>query len=278
MTTLIDLIGRSRPADAAIAAPGRATLTHGELRRLIEETRAALNAQGIGRGYRLAMVLPNGPEAASTFIACSAACATAPLNPGYRAEEFEFYLSDLKAKALLLAEGIDTPARAVAERLGIRLVTLQSEPGAAAGRFRPQFAGTPAGATPKGGPAESGDMALMLHTSGTTSRPKLVGLTQANLAASARHIGAAIALSPSDRCLNIMPLFHIHGLIGAVSSSLAAGSSIFATPISADISVIEEPVVSKGAVRKKVPTPNRRKTPISIVRQARVRPTASESI
>jgi oxalate---CoA ligase len=230
MTTLIDLIARASATDAAIAAPGRGTLSHGELHQLIQETRAALNAEGIGRGDRLAMVLPNGPEAATTFIAFSAACATAPLNPGYRGEEFEFYLSDLKAKALVLAEGIESPARAVAERLGIRIVTLMIVPDAAAGKFQLQFAAPSGAGLSVAGPAQSSDMALLLHTSGTTSRPKLVGLTQANLAASARHIGTTLALKPADRCLNIMPLFHIHGLIGAVSSSLAAGASIFATP------------------------------------------------
>src|SRR5713101_2897064 len=230
MTTLLDLIARARAEDSAIAAPGRRTLTHGGLRQQVGQTMAALNAQGIGRGDRLAMVLPNGPEAASAFIACAGACATAPLNPGYRAEEFEFYLSDLKAKALVLAAGLETPARAVAERLGIAVITLEAETDGPAGRFRLDFAHGLSRKSPSGGPVEAGDMALMLHTSGTTSRPKLVGLTQANLAASARHIGAALALGPGDRCLNIMPLFHIHGLIGCVTASLAAGGSVFCTP------------------------------------------------
>jgi acyl-CoA synthetase (AMP-forming)/AMP-acid ligase II len=55
-------------------------------------------------------------------------------------------------------------------------------------------------------------------------------MTQANLAAYARHIGATLELGADDRCLNIMPLFHIHGLIAAVLSSLAAGGGIFCTP------------------------------------------------
>ena len=78
--------------------------------------------------------------------------------------------------------------------------------------------------------AEADDIALLLHTSGTTSRPKLVPLSHANLAASAAHIGATLGLAADDRCLNIMPLFHIHGLIAAVLSSLAAGGSVFCTP------------------------------------------------
>ena len=86
------------------------------------------------------------------------------------------------------------------------------------------------GRAAKPGMAEAGDVALVLHTSGTTSRPKIVPLTQANVAASARHIGATLALSPKDRCLNIMPLFHIHGLIAAVLSSMGAGAGVFCSP------------------------------------------------
>jgi acyl-CoA synthetase (AMP-forming)/AMP-acid ligase II len=73
-------------------------------------------------------------------------------------------------------------------------------------------------------------VALILHTSGTTSRPKIVPLLQSNLVASARNIGSSLALTPADRCLNVMPLFHIHGLIAAVTASLAAGASVWCAP------------------------------------------------
>jgi acyl-CoA synthetase (AMP-forming)/AMP-acid ligase II len=78
--------------------------------------------------------------------------------------------------------------------------------------------------------AQPSDVALVLHTSGTTARPKIVPLSQANVAASARHIGATLKLTPADCCLNIMPLFHIHGLIAAVLSSIAAGGAVICTP------------------------------------------------
>ena len=71
---------------------------------------------------------------------------------------------------------------------------------------------------------------MLMHTSGTTARPKIVPLSHRNICASARHIAAALALSPADRCLNIMPLFHIHGLIAAVSASLGAGASVHCPP------------------------------------------------
>jgi acyl-CoA synthetase (AMP-forming)/AMP-acid ligase II len=167
---------------------------------------------------------------AASFIAVGCSATTAPLNPSYKDNEFAFYLTDLKAKALILQAGVETPARAVAERLGVPIVELTPQREAGAGVF------TLAPISPLSGPAahpgsvEPDDIALVLHTSGTTSRPKIVPLSQRNVSASAAHIIAAIELTPADTCLNIMPLFHIHGLIAAVLSSLAAGAAVSCTP------------------------------------------------
>jgi acyl-CoA synthetase (AMP-forming)/AMP-acid ligase II len=108
------------------------------------------------------------------------------------------------------------------------VAVLELVPGDHAGSFTLE-GGSPAQAAQPGA-AEAGDIALVLHTSGTTARPKIVPLSQANICASARHIGATLALSPADACLNIMPLFHIHGLIAAVLSSLGAGGAVICTP------------------------------------------------
>ena len=228
MDTIIERIARGAEDAPAILAPDGVVLTHGGLRRLMAETAARLNALGIGRGDRVAIVLANGPEMATAFVSVAAAATTAPLNPGYREEEFDFYLSDIGAKALIVAADEAGPSVAVAERRGIAVLRLLPDPDGPAGRFTLEGAATGAAARP--GLAEAGDIALLLHTSGTTSRPKLVPLTHANLAASAAHIGATLRLTPDDRCLNIMPLFHIHGLIAAVLASLAAGGSTFCTP------------------------------------------------
>ena len=212
----------------ALLAPERPPLGFGGLRRLIGDTVGTLNSIGIGRGGRVAIVLPNGSEMAAAFLAIGAGAATAPLNPAYREDEFDFYLSDLEPRALVIAAGMDSPARAVARRRGIPIIELVPLPDQPAGSFSLRTdGGAPRSAD---GMAETDDIALLLHTSGTTSRPKLVPLSQRNIMASARHIGATLALTAADRCLNIMPLFHIHGLIGAVLSSLAAGGSVFCTP------------------------------------------------
>ncbi len=218
-------------ADApAIGAPGRPWLTFGGLKKLTDDTIAVLNGVGIGRGDRVAMVVPNGPEMASSFIAVASGTSSAPLNPAYRADEFEFYLDDLKPKAVIVQKGMDSPVRAMAEKVGVPIVELVPTEGAAAGVFMLDVSTLKAGKAAKSGPSEGAEIALVLHTSGTTARPKIVPLSTANLAASARHIGASLALSPKDRCLNIMPLFHIHGLIAATLSSLGAGASVSCTP------------------------------------------------
>jgi acyl-CoA synthetase (AMP-forming)/AMP-acid ligase II len=226
-----DLLAPHAAPTPALLAPGRPPLTHGALRTLADETVAALNGFGVGRDDRVAIVLPNGPEMAAAFLAVACAAATAPLNPAYKEEEFDFYLGDLRAKALIVGEDDAGPAVAVARRHGLRVLRLRTAPDAPAGHFT--LVGENDGTNPaaaKPGPAGPDDTALVLHTSGTTSRPKIVPLLHRNVAASAAHIGAALALTPDDRCLNVMPLFHIHGLIAATLSSLAAGGSTYCAP------------------------------------------------
>jgi len=226
--TIAKLLARNDRSRPALGAPGAKPLTFGGLASLASDVGRALAAAGIGRGDRVAIVLPNGPEMAAAFITIAQAATTAPLNPAYRADELEFYMTDLEAKALVTQAGFETPARAVAQKLGAAVIDIVPEPEKGAGAFRLVAPSDGKARTPEEpGP---GDIALVLHTSGTTSRPKIVPLAQSNVAASARHIGATLALSAEDRCLNIMPLFHIHGLIAAVLASLAAGGETVCTP------------------------------------------------
>ncbi len=230
MSGTIEGLLAAHPGDAAaMGAPERGWQTHGALRALVHRTRGALAEAGVARGDRVAIVLPNGPEMAAAFVAIAQSATTAPLNPAYRAEEFDFYLDDLGAKAIVLAEGAVGPAAEAAARRGLGVLRLSVPEGAAAGDFTLR-AEVRAGAPALAAPAEAGDIALILHTSGTTSRPKIVPLLQANVAASARNIAAALALTPQDRCLNVMPLFHIHGLVAAVTASLGAGGSVWCAP------------------------------------------------
>jgi len=226
-TTLATLLADHVGATPAIGAPGREWLSYGALRQLAVDIRAQLRSFGIGAEDRVAIVLPNGAEMATAFVTIAQSAVTAPLNPAYQQEEYAFYLSDLRAKALVVPVGYDGPALAAAQDCGMAILRLETRVDWPAGQFTLTGpAGQPVAATAPG----PDSTALILHTSGTTSRPKIVPLLQSNLAASARNISAALALTPADRCLNVMPLFHIHGLIAAVSASLAAGASIWCAP------------------------------------------------
>ena len=221
--TIAEALRAGAGGDPAILAPGRDPIAHGALRALVARLGGDLRAAGIGPRDRVAIVLPNGPEAAIAFLAAASHAIAAPLNPDYTESEFRFYLGDLGAKALLTLPGGAAAAHAAAGPGAVRLAAAGE---GAALRFAAEGAGAPAdGAAP--GPD---DAALLLHTSGTTSRPKLVPLTQRNLAVSAGNVAASLALTPADRCLGVMPLFHIHGLVAAVLAPLASGGSVACTP------------------------------------------------
>ncbi len=229
--TIHDLLrdrAAENPAADAILAPARPALSYGGLCELVDRAGSELRSQGLRPNDRLAIVLSNGPEASTAFLAASSCATSAPLNPAYRAEEFEFYLSDLNAQALLVEKGSESVAARVAGAMGLPVIELQRDESAPAGVF------TIGGGT---GLADTGfrrtgpdDVAVVLHTSGTTSRPKIVPLTHENLIVSATNVAASLALSPGDRCLNVMPLFHIHGLVAALLASVYAGASVSCAP------------------------------------------------
>jgi acyl-CoA synthetase (AMP-forming)/AMP-acid ligase II len=229
MSATVASLLTSHPADApAIGAPGRDWLTYEGLRTLSLSVKTTLNEAGIGRGDRVAIVLPNGPEMAAAFVTIAQAATTAPLNPGYRLKEYGFYLDDLKAKALVVADDDDGPAVQAAQELGMAIVRLkfvQSDPAGTFTLFSESTTETADTSEPR-----ADDVALVLHTSGTTSRPKIVPLLQSNVVASAKNVKTSLALTKDDCCLNVMPLFHIHGLIAALGGSLAAGGHISCAP------------------------------------------------
>ena len=229
--TVVELLQRGVADRPAIGAPGRAWLTHQGLRDLVQRTIGDLDRHGYRtQRPRCDRVAERARDGDGVRGDRGGQRTTAPLNPAYKTEEFEFYLSDLNAKALVIQQGMESPSRAVAGAHGIPIIELIPVADAAAGAFtlKPQtaLAGTPQ----QGGAAGAQDIALVLHTSGTTSRPKIVPLRHINITATAYHIVETLRLTTDDICLNIMPLFHIHGLMAATLSSLAAGASVCRSP------------------------------------------------
>ncbi len=231
LEALVDTLIARDPGRPAVLAPGRAPLGYGSLGVQLEQTVAGLARAGFGDGGRIAMLLPNGPEAAVATIAVAAHATCVPLNPAYGEDDLRFYLEDSGAGALIVPSADTGPGRRVAASLGLAVIDLSFDPSWPAGRFVLDVSRSATREPPAPGTVRSGrDVALILHTSGTTARPKIVPLSQANLASSARAIARHLALSPGDRGLNVMPLFHIHGLVGSLLASIAAGASLVCTP------------------------------------------------
>lgn len=224
---LLDLLQRQVAGSPSLLAPAGEPLRYGDLVRQTGHVGRVLRAAGIGKSATVALILPNGPLMASAFLGIASFSTCAPLNPQYGYRELEFYLADLGASAVVLPAGSDCPARAIARSRGMKVLDLL--PMVAAGaRFRLEgFESIP---DIDAEPGRADDIALVLHTSGTTSRPKMVPLTHRNLCASAMAVARTLALTQADACLNMMPLFHIHGLVGALLSSMFAGGSVICTP------------------------------------------------
>jgi acyl-CoA synthetase (AMP-forming)/AMP-acid ligase II len=230
--SLLELQAAQTPNAAALLAPGRETMTYAELLAQVNQARTALHSAGVCCGDRVVAIVSNGPEMAAAFLSIAGSAACAPLNPAYRESEFSFYLSDLAPKAIVVEQVLESSALAAAKDLGIPVIRLCPSLDGPAGSFclehdSPSTLGAYSDPSP---PTQPDDIALVLHTSGTTSRPKQVPLSNANLCCSATYIRRALELSAADRCLNVMPLFHIHGLASALLASLAAGGSLICTP------------------------------------------------
>jgi oxalate---CoA ligase len=222
MDTVFSLLETGQDeAPALIAADGEA-LDWATLRREVLRLADQLRGAGIGADDRVAIVMPNGPEMALVFLAVSLVGCTAPLNPTYREDEFRYYLDDLGVKALIAPEGEMAAAHAALPEGAMTIMVSGgfSALGLTVGGSAPIARAEPTGET----------VALVLHTSGTTSRPKIVPLRQRNLVHSARNVAASLRLDQNDRSLNVMPLFHIHGLVAGLLAPLSAGGSVVCSP------------------------------------------------
>uniref|UniRef100_A0A2P2QKX6 4-coumarate--CoA ligase n=1 Tax=Rhizophora mucronata TaxID=61149 RepID=A0A2P2QKX6_RHIMU len=228
LTALLKKTATAFPNLRALSASGKFDLTHAQLQELIDQAASLLLAAGVRPGNVVALTFPNAVEFVIMFLAVIRCRATAaPLNAAYTAEEFEFYLSDSESKFLITPEEGNRSAQAAASKLNIprAAATLQSgtEPFIITLSVTDTESKYESVAEIVNDPS---DVALFLHTSGTTSRPKGVPLTQLNLASSVLNIKSVYKLTESDSTVVVLPLFHVHGLIAGLLSSFAAGAAV----------------------------------------------------
>jgi acyl-CoA synthetase (AMP-forming)/AMP-acid ligase II len=209
---------------ALIVADTGEVLSYAQAARQIETLAQRLAGLGVRRGDRVAMCLPNGPDIVLLLLAITAVgAAAAPLNPAYTEPEFAFYLGDIVPRLLLVPVGGAAAATAAAALSGTTVIGVQATAGAPPELLGPNGPAAPMRSYELGGPD---DVALVLHTSGTTSRPKQVPLRQRNLMASAGKIAAHYRLGRDDVSFCVMPLFHIHGLVASTFAALRGGGAV----------------------------------------------------
>ncbi|PYI29315.1 acetyl-CoA synthetase-like protein [Aspergillus indologenus CBS 114.80] len=222
----------SDSADIAILVPNKThplAISYQQLHNQIAAFQAKLAKLGVGHGAAVSLALTNSYEFIVAFLAASWQRAiAAPLNPAYKQEEFEFYIDDLSSTLVLIPQGSYAKAgpavragrkynAAIAECYwnGTEIVLDVKEQGKLSGNGGVDVQ-----------QAQPDDVALVLHTSGTTGRPKAVPLTHKNLTTTMRNIKATYNLTPADRTYLVMPLFHVHGLLAAFLAPLYSGGSV----------------------------------------------------
>ena len=216
-----DILQQGASEDAALVVPDGPRFSYRQLRDEVQRAADALCALGVGHGDPVASVFPNGAEAVLAFLASSLSGCSAPLNPGYTEHEFSFYLNDVNARVLLVPAGKAAAARD-ARPTGTTVVEAFLDPG---GRLRLEAEG-PVASPRSRTQVTADDVALTLHTSGTTGQPKRVPLQHRHLAASVSNIMETYQLGPTDVSFCVMPLFHVHGLVASALATFGSGGTV----------------------------------------------------
>lgn len=220
--TLFELLGRharDRGTSPAILGPGRTLLTYRELYQCLQQAGAALAAAGQGRGNRIALALPDGPDLAVATLAAMSFATCAPLNPALDLHAGTALLAQLRIDALVVPADCDSPLTASAKALGLQIVRLGIERDAPAGVFT--LHAETARAAVVASACGPDDVALLLQTSGTTAAPKIVPLAHRQVVFTA----CLLPLEPTDRALCVSPLFWYGPLSVNLFSPLAQGAS-----------------------------------------------------
>jgi len=230
MKTIPKIVNFFNDDKVFIVSEDHSVFTFADLKKQLDWTKDFFRKNHIQKTDTIAIVCENGPIMATSFLATASNCCAAPLNPSYTSSEFDFYLEDLSPKALIVKEDLNSPVIEVAKKREIKIFNLLENNNDPSGKFRlTSTEGKISSAINQNENIIPEDIALILHTSGTTSKPKMVPLTHLNLCTSAKNIVQTLNLDRSDKSINIMPLFHIHGIVGLLLSSLCSGGSVLTT-------------------------------------------------
>ena len=193
------------------------------LKKIINYNSKFINSLDINNKNTIVIVLDNGPDFITSFLSNINVCISAPLNPNYTTAEFNFYIKDLMPKALITNFNEDHPALKVAKKNKIKIINVKN-------LYFKTEKNKISNKTIKINSSNIEDIALILHTSGTTSKPKMVALTHNNLLNSAKNISTTLKLTTKDKNIILMPSFHIHGIIASILAPLYKGGKVVALP------------------------------------------------
>ena len=229
--TIGDMIRRRaelHPDQAAVVATGFQPLSYRELQCLIDEVHAALRLAGLGRRARIAIAVPNGPQAALAIVAVACSAVSIPLNPRQTLREIELGLATLRPDAVLLFRGADSVARRAAEEKGIAIIEVTQPREGTLGFAIVEPPIRTAATLDESDEPDPNAPAFILQTSGTASEPKLIPFSHSNMLATAARVQAWFNLSPQDRCLSVTPVFYSHGLkVTVFAPLLSGGTAVF---------------------------------------------------
>ncbi|OYU88233.1 MAG: hypothetical protein CFE29_18030 [Bradyrhizobiaceae bacterium PARB1] len=218
MSIAAEIFQNDPDATAFLQMDGART-TYRDARRIVCSIALEARLHESGADDRIALLTPRGKDGVLAFLAVSTFAICCPLDPRLLDEELSAAISDLGIALIVDLTGEERISRiALAHGLDVRSVSVSDL------KIRSEHE------LQLGNDLQHGDIALLLQTSGTTSKPKHVALTHANVLAAAASIGKSYEIGSSDICINPMPHHHVHGLISAGISSLLAGAAQFCAP------------------------------------------------
>ena len=217
----------AQPQKTALQFIGGQPVTYAQLAETTNRTARYLRELGAEPGQRIAVQLPKClPFIYLHLASLQIGAIFLPLNPAYPAAELQYFLADSGASLLIADQSAQASIESIAPDLPDLRRTLYIDP---ADSWASRVAGFPPGRDDSL-PGEPNQVAMMLYTSGTTSRPKGALITHGNLSANIEALHAAWGWRNDDRLLHGLPIFHVHGLVVALHGALHAGATATLMP------------------------------------------------